>query len=447
MSFRDLDGGFRHAVHPRNRTLPAARAMPSDEDEPSQRSGPTTARSLRSTRLRRPIVLHGRVQRGGLDNDEEEESCLSSRSFGTGQSVRKEMERRSTYAQLLHETNQYQKTVAELEQILPEAGENPEAAWRAKILMRSAQAVDQELWGKLYDYEKTLFNREQDPEVLQQQTACMKLHRDFKRSHKFLVMAVSLYEKTQRAEMARLGAVGWSGRQEEDEDFYTRTLRERQEEIERMNKSMHQVGSLYQDLEFLIQKQQDPIDELENTVEEAHIYTKSAPTISMWESLFCMANQEQICQSEQEFTLRDGKFKVDGEEVVFDMPDCNAIAMGAVKEALPHAAIRRSAKAPRSSGKTTGSEASILTESSEGSPRGVVESSVAFSDDMAESTDDLGCPDKGHRVAEEFHWMMPFETIASDIQAVQSDIVHFGKELTSEVIAQTKVVTQAPAKR
>jgi len=380
----------------------------------------------------------------------------SSRSFGAGQSVRKEMERRSTYQQLLHETNQYQKTVAELEQILPEAGEHPEAAWRAKILMRSAQAVDQELWGKLYDYEKTLFNREQDPEVRQQQTACMKLHRDFKRSHKFLVMAVSLYEKTQRAEMARLGAVGWSNRQEEnDEDFYTRTMREREEEIERMNKSMHQVGNLYKDLEFLIQKQQEPIDELEDVVEEAHVYTKSAPTISIWESLFCMANQDQVCQSEKEFTMRDGKFKVDGEEVVFAIPDCNAMAMGALQDALPIAARPRSERAPLSSGRTSASEASIsivTDESSQGSPRGVVESSVAFSDDMVDSADDPRYtgkrrPEKGHRVSEEFHWMMPFETIASDIQAVQSDIVHFGKELTSEVIAQTRGVTQSPSRR
>lgn len=370
---------------------------------------------------------------------------MSSSRSGRQSSVRKEMERRSAYARLLHETDQYQKTVAELEQVLPEAGEHPEASWRAKILMRSAQDMDQELWTKLYDYEKTLHNRERDPEVRQQQTACMKLHRDFKRSHRSLVMAVTLYEKTQRAEMAQLGAVGWSGRQEgdEEEDFYTRTMRERQEELERMNYSMHQVGNLYTDLSFLIQKQQEPIDEMEEMVEDAHATTRAAPTRSFWDNL------DHLCQPERDFSVRDGKWKVDGEDVVFAVPNCRSMAMEVFQDTLPSAVMPSSDKnkaSVPSSSRTTSSVSSFITDSSsEGSPRGVMGSPVAFSEEAPAS--DLRSPADDYRVSEEFHWMMPFETLATDMKAVQSDIVHFGTELTSEVMAQTKRVADPPQGR
>lgn len=46
-----------------------------------------------------------------------------------------------------------------------------------------------------------------------------------------------------------------------------------------------------------------------------------------------------------------------------------------------------------------------------------------------------------------FHWMAPFETIAGDIKAVHSDIVHFGTEVTSEVMAQTNPMGQMSDRR
>ena len=336
------------------------------------------------------------------------------------------MERRSVYAQLLHETNQYQKTVAELEQLLPEAGENPEAAWRAKILMRTAQAVDQELWTKLYDYEKSLRSREEDPEVRRQQSACVKLHRDFKRSHKALVLALTMFEKTQNAEISRLGAVGWSERQDEQEDFYTKSMRERQEELEDMTGQMEKVKDLYHDLGKLIQQQQELIDKLEDTNAEAHTYTKNA-TKSMWEEFLCFADVDSVCQTERSITVNNGKWKVDGEELVFALPSCEKVALSNIRDGGKGALAR----------KASPSHSSIASDYSEESPRGVMDSSVSAFSEADYQHDTPRTSNHLLRVSEDFHWLMPLETIAADIKAVHSDIMHFGKEVTSEVIAQT----------
>ena len=456
MSFRDYGASSttqQRRSQPqsiRNHTVPAVRAMPLQEEMEDQRT-------RRTSRPRRPIVLHGRVQRDGQENDDNGSHYSHNRSYeARSTSVRKEMERRSVYAQLLHETEQYQKTVAQMEQVLPEAGENPEAAWRAKILMRSAQAVDQELWNKLYNYEKTLYARQPDPEVRQQQTACMKLHRDFKRSHKALVLALTMYEKTQRAEISRLGAVGWSEKQdaEEEEDFYTKAMRERQAELDRMNYSMHQVKDLYKDLGFLIQKQQEPIDKLEDRTEEARTYTTRAANVrSLWEELFCFADRDGLCQPQQNITLQDGKWKVDGEDLVFKLPSCGTMAFESFQEALPESFLP-----PR---KVTASESSIISgsEYTEESPRGVLDSVSALSDDMR-FMDDMrshnldhgpeeqsgGSEDERTADREDDHWLMRFENFAADLKAVQSDLVHFGKEVTSEVMAHTNLLSEKARK-
>ena len=128
--------------------------------------------------------------------------------------------------------------------------------------------------------------------------------------------------------------------------------------------------------------------------------------------------------------------------MVFDIPDCGTIALGTLKEALPEGVLPSAAPTTESTGQTAGSESSILTTSSTGesqdSPRGVVESSVAFSEEMLANDD---------KESGDFAWTRQFETLATDIQAVQSDIVHFGTELTTEVLAQTKLATQSDRKR
>jgi hypothetical protein len=415
MSFRDVSvAGTRTTNMSRRGGRPQIRAVaPAPVTTVAATTRPT------KTRIRRPIVLHGRVVRDGSsqaeDDDEEDEfsaaglaarrSSRSAWSQAQQNSVRQSLERRSKYASLLHETTHYQKIVSELEQVLPGAGESPQAAWRAKILMTSAKGVDQALWTKLYDYERSLRAREGDTVAVRAaQTACLKLHRDFKRSHKALVLACTLYEKTQRAEMARLGAVGWSER-EDEEDFYTKAMREREEEIQRMNVSMHRVKDMYQDLGLLVETQQEPIDTIMETNEESHERVQS----SGWNDYMCMPDQDRMCQTDQSITVKDGKWKVDGEELVFAVPSCGAMALDNLSEGLLPVA-------------TEVSEHSVTTTShnSEESPRGVI----------PEDASDL-------RVEEDFHWYMPFETMAADIQAVHRDILQMGQRVTTKVMAHT----------
>ena len=127
MSFREIMGTSTGLTPQqagiRSRTLPSVRALPAED-------GPRTS-SQRPTRIRRPIVLHGRVIHQEEDVDM---GAPESRSVPQ-MSVRQQMERRSVFAQLQQETSQYQKTVAELEELLPIAGEQPDAAWRAKIVL------------------------------------------------------------------------------------------------------------------------------------------------------------------------------------------------------------------------------------------------------------------------------------------------------------------------
>jgi hypothetical protein len=412
MSFRDFSTPGTTTNMSRSRGgRPQVRVMP---------PAPTTAQTAPQTRIRRPLVLHGRVVRDGTEEEGDDDhtsaaslaarrSTRQARSHAPQNAVRLSLERRSKYAQLLHETTHYQKLVSDLEEVLPGAGESPQAAWRAKILMGSAQAVDQALWTKLYDYERGLVAREEgDIEVRQAQTACMKLHRDFKRSHKGLVLALTLYEKKQRAEMARLGAVGWSER-EDEEDFYTKAMREREEEIQRMNLSMHRVKDLYQDLGLLVEEQQEPIDTIVEKNEESKGRVESG-----WNDFMCMPDQDRMCQPNQSITVKDGKWKVDGEELVFAIPSCGTMGAMALDNLSEGLLVPEATEVSEHS-------MTITSHNSEESPRGVI-------------PDDAS---KDLRVEEDFHWYMPFETMAADIQAVHHDIIQMGKRVTTEVMAQT----------
>lgn len=258
MSFQDLNQVIRTEAQP---TMPRVVVQENDEEAP------------RLPRKTRSIVLHGKVQRVLLDDGGDEELRDVEQVQIQRDAIRKRLQRKSDYSQLTAETQQYQKLVSELSTLLDSSGETPEAAWRVRILMTSAQETDKELWEKLYTYEKTLFMKKNsmsvagEEELRTEQTACMKLHRDFKRSHKALLMAMSLYEKKQAAEISRLGAVGWSNGDDEKEDFYDKAMREREEEIMRMNESIHQVNDVYKNLAALVEEQQPQIDHISNEVE------------------------------------------------------------------------------------------------------------------------------------------------------------------------------------
>ena len=53
------------------------------------------------------------------------------------------------------------------------------------------------------------------------------------------------------------------------EDFFERAMRERDEEVQKINQKMHKVNSIYQELAALVESQQDNIDTVEETVQDA----------------------------------------------------------------------------------------------------------------------------------------------------------------------------------
>lgn len=188
---------------------------------------------------------------------------------------RKPVLAKSTFSKMMHETHHFQKLVAELESILKKSGETPETNWKARILVKSAQDTDATLSRKLNVYERSL--QLQNPAGLRtsQKTACLKLHRDFQRSHGALVTCLNEFETRQRVEVSQLGAKRWDDGQKPatKEDYFERTMRHR--EVERMNESMRQVNDIYNELAELVEGQQEKINHLESDIEYAGANTEA----------------------------------------------------------------------------------------------------------------------------------------------------------------------------
>lgn len=239
---------------------------------------------LRKPRNIRRIALHGKVEEIECSDTEMD---LIQRE----RELHQRNQRQSDFQKLAHETQQYQKLVSDFCSLMDSAGETPEAAWRARIVMRSAQDADKDLWEKLYRYEKTLVAQETNKEEMRMaQTACMKLHRDFKRSQKALIMALSTFEMRQAAEVSRLGALGWSGGEEANEDILEKALRERDEELAKMNQSMHLMNEIYKDLMNVVDSQQERIDILEDNIAYAARDVESAST-----EIGCFTLRDHFC--------------------------------------------------------------------------------------------------------------------------------------------------------
>ena len=279
------------------------------------------------------------------------------------QSIRENWERKSQFSKLSHETQQFQKIVADLEAHLKRSGESPEAAWKARILVQSTQETDQALLAKLQDHERALLeNASENQRASERNTAsmaCNKLRRDFERSHNALVACLSLYEQRQQAEISQLRATRHEG--PEEPDFFDRALR--QKELEIMNRKMHQVSNIYQDLAGLVEQQQETIDKLEEDADSANANVKSAA-----DHLHCYGDRREM----KEMLL------------------CGAMQM------------------PTSSFEPCGANTHEGT---------TVDKTISFSDDTP----------YGIRVTESFRWSMPFETFKEDLQSVRNDIVEVAR--------------------
>lgn len=271
-------------------------------------------------------VLHGRVVKQQRNdnvnvNNEDTNNIYGTRSRSNDSAllvnhrpsgIRDSMQRKSTFYQLTEETRQFQTLVSKLESLL-KGGDGQttaeQAAWRVRVLLKTAQESDKSLWAKLYEFEKTLLstndksngasryscNTASPDELLTAQTECMKLHRDFKRSHKALLMCQSLAERknihnsvsptTVGGDLMNspLGDVGWTGggvakeeeqqRQEMQGDLGHRCGRMRQRSPEAVYTSFQEVKTkavhVYKDVPDDFKGPLLPVEEQDNDRYEA----------------------------------------------------------------------------------------------------------------------------------------------------------------------------------
>jgi hypothetical protein len=302
----------------------------------------------------------------GPDRYQSREEKKSSSSYQI-RLQQKELEatRRSNFAILTYEMQQYQKLVSDLEHLLKDAGESPDAAWRANILVKSVEETDIGLLEKLDKYEKMLeessscergsMNQQKtDLRLAQQRTACSKLRRDYNRCHATMKSGIEVHRKRQTVEASQLGAVHWNENgtgaptHQSDVDFFDRAMR--QKELERINTSMREVHDIYHGLAGLVERQQEQIDDMEDNA------SYSAANIKR-------GTDEYICYSKKQNDIMCGALNGCGDD-----------------------------------------------------------------DDVA-ITMSYDLPPDGLRVSENFYWSMPLETMTQDLRSVKNDILAMGKDL------------------
>jgi hypothetical protein len=159
--------------------------------------------------------------------------------------------------------------VAELESVLKQASTSPEAMWRSRILMRSAQDAQWDLQQRVHqqtDWTTTTTSKKNSSTSTTTTTtnkalvlAQEKLRRDWNRTRQQFHNMVMESQQRQLAEMSLLSAKNGDlllqqqpqpedlhhRNQEEKEDFFDRAMRERQEEIQRISQSMKTINEIY----------------------------------------------------------------------------------------------------------------------------------------------------------------------------------------------------------
>lgn len=183
--------------------------------------------------------------------------------------------RDTEFSKLSTEIKHFQRMVAELQTSLEASSGSPENQWKSRILVRSAQEADGDIADKLYLYEMELVEQGRSRGGARTaQAACMKLHRDYHSAHEALDAILLEQASNQQPDVAH-GAVNNAGDdaamlvQQEQEDFFERATRERNEEIKRISRQMQQVNDIYQELANLVDGQQEHIDVVEENMQAA----------------------------------------------------------------------------------------------------------------------------------------------------------------------------------
>ena len=183
--------------------------------------------------------------------------------------------------------------MAELENLMESSGQSPKAQWRTRTLIRSAQEADRDIYKRLYEYDIEYHYSQYS----KTQMAWRKLSRDFSRVQNQLKDIVATYEKRQQVDVSFL-----TSKEEKTEEFFDRAMREREVEVNNINKSMHQVDEIYkvrvlkrypyimiyetlalkllfsflsQDLAGLVEGQQEQIDKIAEETEYARTQTRA----------------------------------------------------------------------------------------------------------------------------------------------------------------------------
>ena len=141
---------------------------------------------------------------------------------------------KSSYSQLATAIANFQKMVANLEEVLENAGRSPEFQWKSRILVRSVQEANRDIRTRL---QATMNSR--------QNTAYAKLNRDYSRAQKILQATLKDQERRQQAEVSLL----FSANKEEsknEEEFFDRMMREREQEVKKINISLQKVNKIYE---------------------------------------------------------------------------------------------------------------------------------------------------------------------------------------------------------
>lgn len=129
----------------------------------------------------------------------------------------------SSLQQLAQELHHFQALIADLQGVMLLNGKDMsahEAEWRTRILIRSAQEADNDLWRKLYKMEQqmlsmcneaNMYQGDNTSEIILQkrrvvreaQARCHELQRQFKHLHKTLLRTLEAQEQAQRAAVAQ----------------------------------------------------------------------------------------------------------------------------------------------------------------------------------------------------------------------------------------------------
>jgi hypothetical protein len=141
---------------------------------------------------------------------------------------------------------------------------SPEQQWKRRILIRSAQEADRDIAEKLNSLDKGRnWIRPVGDCTIDLRHNYYRASKSLSEQQQLLEQEEDDYSKTIEEDNPQTLL------QQESEDFFDRVVREREEEIKNINKKMHQVSAIYNDLANLIDAQQDQIDTVEENVHTA----------------------------------------------------------------------------------------------------------------------------------------------------------------------------------